>query len=118
MIPRHEHPKPQFERKNWLNLNGTWSFEIDNGRSGAHRNLQAPDATLSGEILVPFCPESKLSGVEHKDFMMGVWYQKKVTLTDAQCNDRVFLHFGAVDYQCTVYVNGKQAGTHKGGYIM
>ena len=117
MIPRSEHPKPQFMRDSWLNLNGTWAFEIDQSRSGEYRNLHAADAQLSGEILVPFCPESKLSGVGHKDFINGVWYQKKVTLTEEQCAGTVFLHFGAVDYEATVYVNGKKAGSHKGGYV-
>ncbi len=115
-IPRPEHPKPQFERKSWMNLNGTWAFEIDNGRSGSARGLAREDARLSGSILVPFCPESRLSGVEHKDFMFGVWYQKKVFLTKEQLSGRVFLHFGAVDYEAHVYVNGKKAGRHKGGY--
>ena len=117
MIPRPEHPKPQFERKNWLNLNGTWDFEIDNGRSGAARGLKLADAKLSGKILVPFCPESELSGIGNKDFMLGVWYQRKVELTEEQCGGRVFLHFGAVDYEANVYVNGELAGTHKGGYV-
>ena len=117
MIPRSEHPKPQFRRDGWMNLNGTWAFEIDQGRSGQDRGLQKPDAALSGQILVPFCPESDLSGVGYKDFMYGVWYQKKVTLTEAQCAGTVYLHFGAVDYEAVVYVNGKAAGGHKGGYV-
>ena len=66
-IPRPEHPNPQWERKNWVNLNGTWDFEIDNACSGEFRGLiQAP--SLSGTITVPFCPECKASGVENKDF--------------------------------------------------
>ena len=117
MIPRSEHPKPQFQRDNWMNLNGPWAFEIDQGRSGDARKLYTVDATLSQEIIVPFCPESELSGINHKDFIYGVWYQKKVTLTDAQCSGNVFLHFGAVDYEAVVYVNGKKAGGHKGGYV-
>ena len=117
MIPRSEHPKPQFCRENWLNLNGTWAFEIDQSRSGEYRGLHNTDATLNSQILVPFCPESDLSGVGHKDFIQGVWYQKKVTLTEAQCAGTVFLHFGAVDYEAIVYVNGKKVGTHKGGYV-
>ena len=117
MIPRSEHPKPQFQRDNWMNLNGPWAFEIDQGRSGEARKLYTVDATLSQEIIVPFCPESELSGINNKDFMYGVWYQKKVTLTDAQCSGNVFLHFGAVDYEAIVYVNGKKAGGHKGGYV-
>ena len=116
MIYRQEHPKPQFERTSWMNLNGQWAFEIDNGRSGEARGLHAADAVLGGTINVPFCPESKLSGVEHKDFMYGVWYQRKVTLTEEQCAQRVFLHFGAVDYECNAYVNGKAVGYHKGGF--
>ena len=117
MIPRSEHPKPQFCRDSWMNLNGTWAFEIDQGRSGQERGLQNPEAVLSGEILVPFCPESELSGVGYKDFMYGVWYQKKVTLTREQCAGTVYLHFGAVDYEAAVYVNGKAAGSHRGGYV-
>ena len=116
-MPRPEHPKPQFQRDNWLNLNGAWDFEIDNGRSGKERGMAAADAKLTGEILVPFCPESRLSGVEHTDFMSGVWYQRKIVLTPEQCSGRVFLHFGAVDYRCEFFINGKKAGGHKGGYI-
>ena len=116
-IPRPEHPKPQFARKSWLNLNGYWDFEIDNGRSGTARGLSAPDAKLQGRILVPFCPESGLSGVGHKDFMYGVWYQRRVSLTPEQCAGRVFLHFGAVDYACRAFVNGEPAGEHRGGYV-
>ena len=117
MIPRNEHPKPQFRRDSWINLNGTWAFEMDQGRSGEARGLAKPEASLSGEILVPFCPESDLSGVGYKDFIYGVWYQKKVTLTAEQCAGKVYLHFGAVDYEAAVYVNGKPAGTHRGGYV-
>ena len=117
MIFRPEHPKPQFQRENWLNLNGLWGFEIDNARSGDARGLQKADAELTGTICVPFCPESKLSGVEHKDFMLGVWYQKRVELSAAQCAQRVVLHFGAVDYECDVFVNGQLAGSHMGGFV-
>ena len=117
MIPRSEHPKPQFRRDNWMNLNGLWAFELDQGRSGEARKLYSVDTTLNQEILVPFCPESDLSGIGYKDFMYGVWYQKKVVLTEDQCAGKVFLHFGAVDYEAVVYINGKKAGGHKGGYV-
>ncbi|MBO5231989.1 MAG: beta-galactosidase [Clostridia bacterium] len=116
-IPRPEHPKPQFERENWLNLNGKWQFEIDNGRSGEARGLANADAVLKDEILVPFCPESELSGIGNKDFMHGVWYKRAVNLTEEQCAGRIVLHFGAVDYKAKVFVNGKKVGEHKGGYI-
>lgn len=117
MIPRPEHPKPQFQRESWMNLNGPWAFEIDHGNSGEARGLFAPDATLNGTITVPFCPESKLSGVEYKDFMRSVWYRRSVNLTAEQLSGRVFLHFGAVDYECYAYVNGQKVGYHKGGYV-
>ena len=117
MIYRTEHPKPQFQRDNWMNLNGSWQFEIDHGNSGEARGMYDPAIQLSQTINVPFCPESKLSGVEYKDFMYSVWYKRSVTLTADQIQGRVVLHFGAVDYLATIYVNGKKVGTHKGGYV-
>ena len=116
-MERCEYPKPQFEREHWLNLNGTWQFEIDNGKSGKARGLFEPGRALSGTIQVPFCPESRLSGVEHRDFMAAVWYKRTVKLSAEDLRGRVILNFGAVDYLTTVYVNGKPAGTHKGGYV-
>lgn len=117
MIYRTEHPKPQFMRKNWENLNGMWEFEIDHGNSGENRGLYRKEAVYSKMINVPFCPESKLSGIEYTDFMDAVWYRRKITITEEQLKDQVFLHFGAVDYLTTVYVNGIKCGTHKGGYV-
>ena len=117
MIYRTEHPKPQFMRENWVNLNGSWDFENDHGCSGEARKLYLADAAYSQKINVPFCPESKLSGIENTDFMNSVWYRKEVEVTAAQLENLVILHFGAVDYFTTVYVNGKKAGTHKGGYV-
>ncbi len=116
-IPRPEHPKPQFQRDHWMNLNGKWTFAIDNGRSGVARGLQKADAVLDGTIIVPFCPQSELSGVGHKDFLHGVWYQRSVTLGNDQLCGRTYLHFGAVDYSAQVFVNGIQVGVHKGGYV-
>ncbi|HQM97073.1 MAG TPA: beta-galactosidase, partial [Clostridia bacterium] len=78
-IPRHEHPRPQMHRENWINLNGQWQFEIDNGRSGKERGLYK-DINLSSSITVPFCPESSLSGVNNKDFMECVWYKRTITV--------------------------------------
>ncbi|MBQ4627066.1 MAG: hypothetical protein IJB45_07450, partial [Clostridia bacterium] len=72
-IPRNEHPNPQFMRENWLSLNGEWQFEIDNSSSGRARKLFSDDYALNSKIIVPFCPESKLSGIENKDFMNCVW---------------------------------------------
>lgn len=120
-IPRPEYPRPQFARAEWLNLNGEWEFEMDPAASGKERKLWEA-GHLSGQILVPFCPESELSGIGFKDFMACVWYRRTVELPEhwveglSKKEERLFLHFGAVDYCATVYVNGVQAGVHKGGY--
>ncbi|MBQ4528505.1 MAG: beta-galactosidase [Clostridia bacterium] len=113
MIPRSEHPNPQFERENWESLNGKWEFEIDKSISGKARKLFEAEH-LSGEIIVPFCPESSLSGVGETDFLNSVWYKREINIKDKI--KRIILHIGACDYFTTVYVNGKEVGTHKGGY--
>ena len=117
MISRTEHPKPQFERAGYKSLNGIWQFEFDESNSGAERELFSKDAILKGEINVPFCPESKLSGIEFRDFINSVWYKRSFFLSESEILGRVFIHFGAVDYKATVYINGKLAGEHSGGYV-
>jgi len=112
-IPRREHPNPQFERAAWENLNGEWEFEIDKSASGVDRRLFEAEK-LSGKILVPFCPESELSGVKHTDFLNSVWYKRNITIKDK--SKRIVLHIGACDYFTTVYINAQPVGTHKGGY--
>lgn len=116
-IPRPEHPNPQFQRREWLNLNGKWNFEIDKSKSGMEKKYYEPQTKLDSTINVPFCPESVLSGVEYKDFMDAVWYSREFTVPEKFADLRTILHFGAVDYLATVFVNGKKVGTHKGGYI-
>lgn len=113
-IPRSEHPRPQFIRNEWLCLNGEWQFEIDAGDSGIERGLK--EKPLSGAILVPYCPESKLSGVEHTDFMNAVWYRRSVDIPEAWSGKRVLLHFQAVDYDATVWADGVEVGRHRGGF--
>jgi len=115
-IPRPEYPRPQFSRPSWMNLNGSWQFEIDHGGSGRARGL-VEKQPLNGSIVVPFCPESKLSGVEYKDFMAAVWYRRSFTLPKEAIGQRVLLHFGAVDYKCEAWVNGQSVGVHEGGYV-
>lgn len=115
-IPRPEHPRPQFVRDSWINLNGEWQFEIDPSRSGKERGLQAPDAPLGRKILVPFCPESRLSGIGHTDFMAAVWYKRSFSLPAGWEQGEVLLHFGAVDYETEVWVNEITVGRHRGGY--
>ena len=117
MAYRQEHPKPQFERASWQNLNGKWQFEIDNSCSGAAKGWYKEAHKLSDIIEVPFCPESRLSGIGNTDFMRSVWYKRSFTITRDQLNGVVRLHFGAVDYDTTVYINGKRCGTHRGGYV-
>ena len=113
-IPRPEYPRPQFVRKDWMNLNGEWEFEQDPGVSGKERQIY--ERELKERILVPFCPESDLSGIGNKDFMACVWYRRKVEIPREWAGKRVLLHFGACDYRTTVYVNGREAGVHVGGY--
>lgn len=112
-VPRPEYPRPQFVRDNWVNLNGEWRSAIDPASDEAAAFAQ-PDAHLPLTITVPFCPESALSGIGHTDFMSTVWYKRTFSLP--KVSGRVLLHFGAVDYFATVYVNGNVAGTHRGGY--
>lgn len=113
-IPRSEYPRPDFVRESYINLNGEWDFEFDFGVSGVARKMYGPDAAYTKTITVPFCPESKLSGIEYKDFMQSVWYRRTVNLTKG--SGRTLLHFEAVDYEATVWVNGKKFAPHVGGY--
>lgn len=117
MIFRQEHPKPQFRRQNWQNLNGRWEFRLDGGDSGREQGFFKPETAFDRIIEVPFCPQSKLSGIGIKDFMPAVWYRRTFTLMPEQAAGRVMLHFGAVDYEATVYINGTLCGTHRGGYV-
>ena len=113
-IPRPEHPNPQFERESFINLNGEWEFEFDFGNSGRDRKFYER-TSLDSKIIVPFCPESVLSGIGNTDFLNCVWYLKKINIEDNQKD--VILHFGAVDYESFVYINGKQAYHNVGCYI-
>ncbi|MBE6555828.1 MAG: beta-galactosidase [Ruminococcaceae bacterium] len=112
---RPEFPNPQFRREHWVNLNGTWSFALDVEDNGVDKRY-FEKAAFDGSIEVPFCPESKLSGVAHTDFINACWYAREIEIPATAMTGRVMLHFGAVDYEATVYVNGKRAGAHKGGY--
>ncbi len=107
-IPFAEYPRPQLKRESYCCLNGTWQFRIEN--SG--------EVTYNGTIVVPFAPESRLSGVEREirktDTLV---YEKDIYLQPDFIGDRVLLHFGAVDQYATVYVNGREVGSHTGGYL-
>ncbi len=105
-----EYPRPQFARDSYLNLNGVWQYAI----------LPADqDVTLyDGDILVPFSPESILSGVERTlQPNEKLNYRREFVLPDGFVKDRILLNFGAVDYEASVYINGGLVGNHKGGYL-
>ncbi|RUQ98216.1 glycoside hydrolase family 2 protein [Labedella endophytica] len=113
-VPRPEYPRPQFRRERWMTLNGEWEFEIDRSDSGRERGLL--DRPLSERITVPFAPESELSGIHDIDFMTAVWYRRAVDIPDEWAGERVLLHFGAVDHDTTVWVDGTEVGRHRGGF--
>ena len=115
-IPRCEHPRPDRKRDAWINLNGTWDFEIDQAKSGMFKEFQKRDS-LDGKITVPFSPESVLSGIGHTDFINAVWYRRDIDIPESWKDKRVIFHIDACDYATTVYVNGKKVGDHRGGYI-
>ena len=114
-VPRPEHPRPDLFRENWLTLNGEWQFEIDKSADGESRGL-THGKDLNAKIMVPFCPESKLSGLGLGNTMKlkDVWYRRMFALPPAMKGQRVRIHFGGVDYKSWVYINGQLAGTHVG----
>lgn len=109
--PLPEYPRPQLRRNSYLNLNGIWEYAIT-------KTAEKP-AAMQGEIVVPFSPETPLSGVGHilqpDEYL---WYRRSVTLPEGFFRGgRLLLHFGAVDQCCTVWVNSQEAGSHTGGYL-
>jgi len=116
-MPRPEHPKPQFERDAWTNLNGQWDFAMDPNVVGIKENWQNDPSKFNEKITVPFCVESELSGIKYTDFIKAVWYHRTFTVPKNWEDERVFLHFGAVDYDCRAWVNGKPVGRHHGGSV-
>lgn len=115
-VPRSEYPRPQFVRPDWISLNGEWDFESDYSVSGLERGL-SDGRELPEKIIVPFCRESVLSGIGNTDFCSCVWYRRVVSVPSDWTLGRVILHIGACDFITDVYVNGKSAGHHVGGYI-
>ncbi|MCE7059954.1 glycoside hydrolase family 2 protein [Dyadobacter sp. CY343] len=110
--PHPEYPRPQLIRRNWQNINGLWNYSIVPQYAG-----ETKPASFEGKILVPFAVESALSGVGRtvgKDSVL--WYNRTVDFAPKLKDQRVLLHFGAVDWKCEVFVNGKPAGSHQGGY--
>jgi hypothetical protein len=116
-VPRPEYPRPQFVRDAWVNLNGdAWTYAFDFGQSGrdAGRELFKSQG-FKDKIVVPFCPESKLSGVGYTDFIPAMWYHRKLAIPSEWAGKRIRLNFGGVDYESEIYVDGKSVGLHYGG---
>lgn len=111
---RPEYPRPQFKRQDWLCLNGTWQFQIDRDDSGTERGLI--NAELESEIQVPFSPETSLSGIGEAGFMDAVWYRRSAHIPDEWVGRRLLLHFQAVDYETTVWIDGVEVVRHRGGW--
>jgi len=111
LSPLPEYPRPQMVRASWMNLNGLWQYSI------LPKSSETIPAAYDGKILVPFAVESALSGVGKtvgKDSVL--WYERTVSIPSAFRKNNVLLQFGAVDWLCDVYVNGKKIGSHQGGY--
>ncbi|GAB3647055.1 glycoside hydrolase family 2 TIM barrel-domain containing protein [Echinicola sediminis] len=104
-----EYPRPQMVRDEWMNLNGLWQYQ-----PGTWVNEPYPKGKLSDTILVPFAVESALSGVMESH--ERIWYRREFTVPQAWKGQSVLLHFGAVDYQCEVFINDQSVGKHQGGY--
>lgn len=111
---RNEYPRPQFQRDGWLNLNGYWTYQIDPSGSGIERNFKESKG-FGQTILVPFSPESKLSGVEYKDFIEHLWYQRMINIPAEWEGKKILLNFGGVYYESEIFVDGKFVDRHFGG---
>lgn len=119
-VPRPEYPRPQFRRRSWTNLNGRWRFAFDDGDVGLSEGWQHA-ASLEGspfdrEIIVPYCYQAGLSGIGDTTFHDVVWYARTFEHATGGEDGRLLLHFGAVDYRATVWVNGSPVASHEGGH--
>ena len=115
MSGREAHPRPQLVRDSWIDLSGNWGFAHDDDDRGRSAGWQEGAAPFERTIVVPFPPESALSGIGDPDHHPIVWYRRELTAHAAQ-SGRVMLHFGAVDYRATVWLNGHYLGEHEGGH--
>jgi len=114
-VPRPEHPRPDRVRADWQTLNGPWEFDFDEADRGLAEGWFRGPRALTRTILVPYCPESRLSGLGDTSPHEVVWYRRSFTVPDAWKSRRLWLHFGAVDYEARVWVNGDEVGRHRGG---
>jgi beta-galactosidase/beta-glucuronidase len=108
----HAYPRPQLERTNWESLNGIWDFALDPEAAWIH-----PDQVeWNASIVVPFSPETSASGIENTGFYHACWYRRTFDAPHMNTSDRLILHFGAVDYEARVWINGRLVMRHEGGY--
>lgn len=109
----HGYPRPFLRRPGWLSLNGPWDFALDpRGRHAHPREL-----AWQGLILVPFAPETARSGVGERGYFQACWYRRSIPVpSDLAPDERLVLHFGAVDHLATVWIDGAQVASHEGGY--
>ena len=116
-IPRAEHPRPDFMRDTFVNLNGEWQFAFDDDDAGLRAGWQRPGTALPLRITVPFAYQTRMSGLGPTDEIHPIlWYRRGFAVPEEMAGKRVLLRFGAVDYRCSVYVNGEMVGGHIGGY--
>lgn len=114
--PRNEYPRPQFQRPEWVNLNGEWEFEFDDHKVGLNEQWYKKEA-FSKRITVPYVYQSERSGINNQGFYDMVWYRRTIELVDYTAEKHYILHFGAVDYKASLWINGEYVGEHKGGHI-
>src|SRR5687768_13030448 len=108
----HAYPRPQLKRADWTCLNGEWEFAFDcDGRC-----RKPEEITWDRSIVVPFSPETPASGIAESGFYRACWYRRRFQAPPRASGERLILHFGAVDYAATVWVNGRLAARHDGGY--
>jgi beta-galactosidase/beta-glucuronidase len=115
-LPKPEYPRPQFVRNSWLNLNGEWEFAFDDEDRGALEGWH-DGRILPLRITVPFPYQSEASGINDKSIHEVVWYARTLEWEDGWKDHDVLLHFGAVDYFTTVWVNGQEVGHNRGGHV-
>lgn len=111
--PWPEYPRPQLRRDAWRSLNGVWTYQAAESDSDAET---PPSGELEREILIPSCVESGISGIQDLD-VSYMWFATTFDVPSDWEGDSILLNFEAVDYEATVFVNGKEAGSHVGGYF-
>ncbi len=114
-MKRNEYPRPQFVRKEWLCLNGSWDFAFDDDNLAASEHWEKDSYCLDRKIEVPFCFESKLSGIQDTSMHDRIYYKRKFSIPDHWSDSHILLHFEAVDYQCRVFINEHLCIQHTGG---